>query len=85
MADTFRDLDEYLALARSGRDGFIVRNPYPFLVRLPESQPVDIDPWKDDFSYATQIPGLVVDDEDDGEDRSALAVIILCLTVKTMI
>lgn len=77
MADTYRDLDEYLALANSGRDGFIARNPHPFLVRLPDSRPVDIDPWKDDFSYATRVPGLVVDDDDEGEDRSAQAVVIV--------
>jgi len=76
MADTYRDLEQYVALATSGRNGFIAQNPHPFLVRLPESRPVAIDPWKDDFSYATKIPGLVVEDDDD-EDRSASAVVIV--------
>src|SRR5690606_12324015 len=73
MADTNRDLTNYLArAARLARDKFAGEHPHPFLVRIADSAAVDADPWADDFSFATHVAGLNDDEEDDRPEHATI-------------
>lgn len=74
MADTFRDLESYVARAQQSRAQFVADNPWPFLVRLPDVLP-ERDPWSDDFSFTTHVPGIEdMDDDDDMKSENAVVI-----------
>ena len=75
MGDTYRDLEEYIALTSAGRAAFEAAHPYPFLTRLPQTLPSTPNPWDDEFSFNTHVPGVETPVDED-EDRPSHAVIV---------
>lgn len=75
MGDTYRDLEEFIALTSAGRGTFEAAHPYPFLVRWPVVLPKTPSPWDDEFSFHTHPRGIEhILDED--QDRPSHAIIV---------
>ena len=60
-----RLLETYQQKARAGRERFIAEHPSWFLVRVAAPEPHKDDPWTDELSFATRVPGVADLDEDD--------------------
>jgi hypothetical protein len=60
-----KPLHDYQARARAGRERFIADHPHPFLVRVGPPEPKSDNPWGDDLSFSTHVPGLEAEEEED--------------------
>jgi hypothetical protein len=71
MGSGTRALDQYLQQVKLGRDRFVADNPWLFVVRVaPATSPTD-NPWADDISFATRVPGMESGDDDDDDESTA--------------
>jgi hypothetical protein len=68
-------LTDYQQRARAGRARFVADHPHLFLVRVGPPE-VDDDPWKDELSFATRVPGIEDLDDDDEATTTEIGWII---------